>query len=69
MMFTLSAGNNSVMSPRPRKKIHVFPLTYSKILGSVGRENILFLKIFLASFYRGYILTLIVLVKKLQKKL
>ena len=22
---------------RPRKKIHVFPLTYSKILGSVGR--------------------------------
>jgi len=34
---------------RPRKKIPVFPLTCSKILGSVGRKKILFLKIFLAT--------------------
>jgi hypothetical protein len=27
---------------RPRKKIPVFPLTCSKILGSVGRKKILF---------------------------
>jgi hypothetical protein len=46
----------------------VFPLTCSKILGSVVRKKILFLKIFLASFYRGHILTLIVLVQKWPKK-
>jgi hypothetical protein len=54
---------------RPRKKIHVFPLRYSKILGLVGRKKILFFKIFLARFYRGHILTLIVLVQKWSKKL
>jgi hypothetical protein len=54
---------------RPRKKIHVFPLTYSRILGSVGRKKILFFKIFLARFYKGHILTLIVLVQKWHKKL
>ena len=42
---------------RPRKKIHVFPLTCSKILGSVGRKKILFFLIFLASLYREHILT------------
>ena len=54
---------------RPRKKIDVFPLTCSKILGSAGRKKILFKKIFLASFYGGHILTLIVLVQKWPKKL
>jgi hypothetical protein len=49
---------------RPRKKIHVFPLTYSKILGSVGRKKILFFLIFLARFYKGHIRTLIVLIQK-----
>jgi hypothetical protein len=53
----------------PRKKIPVFPLTCSKILGFVGRKKILFLKIFLASFYREHILTLIVLVQKWPNKL
>jgi len=54
---------------RPRKKIPVFPLRCTKILlGSVGRKMILFFKIFLASIYRGHILTLIVLVQKWQKK-
>ena len=53
---------------RPRKKIHVFPLTYSKILGSVGRKKILFFKIFLARFYKGHILTLIVPIKNGKKK-
>jgi hypothetical protein len=33
------------------------------------RKKILFFKIFLASFYRGHILTLIVLVEKGPKKL
>jgi hypothetical protein len=51
-----------------KKKIPVFPLTCSKILGSVGRKKILFFKISLASFYRGHILTLIVLVQKCPKK-
>jgi hypothetical protein len=50
-----------------KKKIDVFPLTCSKILGSVGRKKILFKKIFLASFYGGHILTLIVLVQKWPK--
>jgi hypothetical protein len=54
---------------RPRKKIPVFPLTCSKIFRSVGRKKILFLKIFLASFYRGHIPTLIVLVQKWGKKI
>ena len=44
------------------KKIPVFPLTCSKILGFVGRKNIIFYKIVLASFYRGHILTLILIV-------
>jgi hypothetical protein len=51
---------------RPRKKIPVFLLTCSKILGLIGRKKILFKQIFLASFYRGSILTLIVLVQKSQ---
>jgi hypothetical protein len=34
---------------RPRKKIPVFPLTCSKILGLEGRKKVLLLKIFLAS--------------------
>ena len=51
---------------KPRKKIPVFLLTCSTILGSIGRKKILFKKIFLASFYRGSILTLIVLVQKSQ---
>ena len=46
----------------------MFPLTCSKILGSVGRKKILFFKISLASFYRVHILTLIVLVQKCSKK-
>ena len=54
---------------KPRKKIPVFPLTSSKILRSVGRKKILFLKICLASFYKGHILTLIVLIQKWSKKL
>ena len=54
---------------KAKKKNPVFPLTCSKILGSVGRKKILFLKIFLASFYRGHILNLIVLVQKWPKKL
>jgi hypothetical protein len=54
--------------PRLRKKIPVFPLTCSKILGLVGRKKILFFKIFLDGFYRGHILTLTVLVQKWQKK-
>jgi hypothetical protein len=37
------------------------------ILGSGDRKKILFLKIFLANFYRGHILTLIVLVQKWPK--
>jgi hypothetical protein len=52
---------------RPRKKIPVFPLTCSKILRSVGRKKRL--NLFLASFYRGHFLTLIVLVQKWPKKL
>jgi hypothetical protein len=35
----------------------------------VGRKNILFKKILLASFYRGHILTSIVLAQKWPKKL
>ena len=54
---------------RPRKKIPVFPLTCSKISGSLGIKKILFFKIYLASFYRGHILTLIVLVQKWPTKL
>ena len=54
---------------RPRKNIPVFPLTCSEILGSVGRKKILFFLKFLASFYRGHILTLIVLVQKWQTKI
>jgi hypothetical protein len=57
------------VSVMPRKKIPVFPLTCSKILGFVGRKKISFLKIFLASFYREHILTLIVLVQKWPRKL
>ena len=59
---------------RPRKKykkLHVFPLTCSiKILhvGSVGRKKILFLRIFLASFYRGHILTFNSACSKMAKK-
>jgi hypothetical protein len=34
---------------------------------SIGRKKILFKKIFLSSFYRGHIMTLIVLVQKLAK--
>ena len=52
-----------------QKKIPVFPLTYSKILGSVGRKKILFFNIFLARFYNGHILTLIVLIQKCSKKI
>jgi len=34
--------------PKAKKKIPVFPLTCSKIVGSVGRKKILFFKIVLA---------------------
>jgi hypothetical protein len=51
------------------KKLHVFPLTCSiEILGSVGRKKILFLRIFLASFYRGHILTFNSACSKMAKK-
>ena len=43
-------------------------IQYSKILGSVGRKRILFFKIFLARFYKGHILTLIVHIQKWSKK-
>ena len=49
---------------RPSRKIPVFLLTCSKILRLEGRKKILFLKIFLASLYRGHILTLINGIKK-----
>ena len=56
---------------KAKKKIPVFPLTCSKILGSVAigtcRIFFFFFSIFLASFYRGHILTLTALVQKWQK--
>jgi len=48
---------------KSRKKLPVFPLSCSKILGSVGQKRFC-----LAIFYRRHILTLIVLVQKWQKK-
>ena len=55
------------VSHQAKKKIPVFPLASSKILGSVGRKKIFYFFI-LTNFYRGHILTLIVLVQQWQKK-
>ena len=46
-----------------------FGVSGPKKIGSVGRQKFLFFKKFLQRFYRGHILTLIVLIQKLQKKL